>query len=252
MKITESLCTIAVFLFLSSCTNNSSNSKKILSRQDSIVILSQQYNTLAIQYGLQPYYLTDDKQEVLSPTELIRLIERIKKGYNSQKKILRASNLTVIPDDIDTNQVCYKYIYKPPLSKNTYVVDIVRTEDSAWLIWSIGVFDYECIIPDSAKTIWSHKRKMINLDDWKQVEKTINKSYLLDLRSTYNYQCFCGDYLSLEFAQRVGETSSMKYYSDKPRYKKVEIYCPNNTDINSACKYLAGLTGDSDFWFPIH
>jgi hypothetical protein len=49
-------------------------------------MLSQQFNTLAIQYGLQPYYLTDDKQEVLSPTELIRLIERIKKEYDSQKK----------------------------------------------------------------------------------------------------------------------------------------------------------------------
>ena len=223
------------------------------SQQDSVFLLSKEYNTLAHKYSLPPYIPIEDKIEVLSPSDLIRLIERRKEEHKNKIKVLRESNLTVLPDDLDTNQVCYKYTYKPPLSKNTYVVDIVRNEDSAWLLWSIGVFDYECIIPDSAKTIWTHSKKNINIDDWKQFEKTINKSYLLDLRSTYNYQCTCGDYLNIEFAQKACSSNSyLRYYSSKPRYKSIEIYCPNNTDINNACKYLARLTGEDDFWFPIN
>ena len=200
-------------------------------------------------YDLHPYFLADNKQEVLTPNQLKALIERTKHDRAEDDCSAQRSGIFVFPNDLDSNQLGYKYTYTSPVSGNISMASIIRTNDSAWLLWSKGHLDQECINTDNAGYRWEHEKINIKLNDWSTFEDLISKTYLFDMRSTYNYHCN-GGRLKLEFAQKIKSEEGLRQYYYNPPYKNVEIRCPDNTDIANACKFLAELTEDPDFWSP--
>ena len=70
----------------------------------------------------------------------------------------------------------------------------------------VGFHSYECIIPDSAKTTWTHDTKVVTLENWEQFD--IGKG-LIDKIYAYDNKLFWA--------------GGIKYYSEKTKRYNVKI-----------------------------